>query len=240
MGGLERMFIGCMGGLAAVCVKFLGQDYFYVVQNCTNLTAEQVRAYAIGYIILTPILIFLGGLLSWASDDETKRLKLLAIAISAPALITTWAGATKPPTKPEKLPSISEKLPVMQEKLPSTSWQISISEKAYAAEQGNPESKDQSTLNSVVEGIGIFFGYGREIKKFWVVAGSHRDYEQARAQRISINNEDPSMDAFVGPPNSNGYYAVVLGQALPLEEAKDRKQKASKLKSVKDVFLSDY
>src|SRR5574341_507180 len=92
---IEKVAIGALGGLAAVCVKFLGQDYHYVVTQASNLARDRVNDLIIGYSVLTPILVFLGGLLTWASD-ETKRLKLLAIAVSAPALITTWAGGSKP------------------------------------------------------------------------------------------------------------------------------------------------
>src|SRR5215210_3442260 len=91
---VEKIVLGALGGLAAVLTKFLGQDYANIVEHASNLTDAQIESYKVGYIILTPILMFLGALVAWASD-ERKRFKLIALAIAAPALITTWAGGTK-------------------------------------------------------------------------------------------------------------------------------------------------
>nr|MBX2809554.1 hypothetical protein [Cellvibrionaceae bacterium] len=91
---LEKISIGAIGGLAAVCVKFLGQDYDFIVSQAANLTDEQLLGYKIGYSLLTPILMFLGAVIAWTSDEE-KRMKLIALAIAAPAIITTWSGGVK-------------------------------------------------------------------------------------------------------------------------------------------------
>lgn len=74
----EKISIGAIGGLAAVCVKFLGQDYNILIQQGANLSADQLFAFTIGYAVLTPILVFLGGVLAWVSD-EPNRVKLLAM-----------------------------------------------------------------------------------------------------------------------------------------------------------------
>lgn len=94
MSKIERLIIGALGGLSSVLVKFLGQDYDNLVAHAANLTDDQILSYKIGYGILTPILMFLGAFIAWVSD-ENKRIKLVALAIAAPAMITTWSGGSK-------------------------------------------------------------------------------------------------------------------------------------------------
>lgn len=95
----SSILIGALGGLAAVSVKYLGQDHSFVTQNLQLGQTANLWALLIGYIILTPILMFLGGLLACMSG-EVNRIKLLAIGVAAPALITTWAGGATPDHPP--------------------------------------------------------------------------------------------------------------------------------------------
>jgi len=95
MNNYEKAAIGAAGGFAAVAVKFLGQDFDLVVESFPAWSETKKQSLLIGYMMLTPILMFLGALIAWASE-EIKRLKLLAIAIAAPAMITTWSGGERP------------------------------------------------------------------------------------------------------------------------------------------------
>ena len=79
MSNIEKAILGALGGFSAVLIKFLGQDYANVVAHASNLTADQLLAYKIGYGLLTPILMFLGGFIAWISDEQ-KRLKIVALA----------------------------------------------------------------------------------------------------------------------------------------------------------------
>ena len=94
MSVIEKILIGACGGLCAVMVKFLGQDFDLIVQNAAILSADQILSYKIGYGILTPILMFLGAILAWVTDEK-KRIKLFAIGVAAPAIITTYSGGVK-------------------------------------------------------------------------------------------------------------------------------------------------
>jgi len=219
MRGYERAIIGGLGGLAAVCVKFLGQDYYIVAKQAANLTGSQITSYIIGYSILTPILIFLGSLLSWVSDEK-NRLKLLAIGVAAPALITTWAGGIK------------------------TDSQIALNsiviDSAYAAEvDSQTTSQERSFGSKIVDGVKIFFGVGKEIERYWVIVGSFKDRKEAQEYADLINQKRDDLNAFVGikvPPNQ--YYPVIVGHYAPLSEAKVVKEKALKLDIIKDAYLS--
>lgn len=219
MSGFERVTIGVLGGLAALLSKFLAQDYVYVVSNFTKLTDDQITSYVIGYSFLTPILLFLGGLVAGLSD-ETRKYKLLALGIAAPAIITTWAGG-------EKMGGISQAA-------------LTPVGSAYAQYVGPPEKEQQenkSVLGEVKDGIAIFFGFGREIKKYWVVVGSFKERTEAQKLADRINSESADLNAFVGLRGKE-YWPVIVGQLSPRHEALRIKEMALKLRSVTEAFLS--
>lgn len=218
----EKAVIGALGGLSAVLVKFLGQDYNLIVLNAGNLSEAQISAFQIGYGILTPILMFLGAFIAYLTD-ETKPIKIVALAIAAPAMITTWAGGAK-------------------SSLPVTAG-VSIMSSAYAFDPEEPsnttEAVNASSFEKIKQGIGIFFGYGKEPKKYWVIVGSYTDKSVAQAHADKINQEDIKMNAWVGikvPPND--YYPVIVGGYNYLSEAKLLKQSALSLSAIDGAYLS--
>jgi hypothetical protein len=92
----ERVIVGGLGGLAAVLVKYISQDHAAVVQFISTHTKAGLPLSTIvdivgGYFILAPIVIVLGAMIGWVSS-ETQRLKLFALGVSAPALITTLSS----------------------------------------------------------------------------------------------------------------------------------------------------
>src|ERR1700682_797179 len=89
-----RALWGVLGGAVAVFSKYLGQDHYWVRVMIDTREYAQIPGLIFFYVVLLVFLCFLGGVFAVASD-ETKKLKLLAIAVSAPALITTWLGGTK-------------------------------------------------------------------------------------------------------------------------------------------------
>jgi hypothetical protein len=227
MNGLEKAVLGALGGFSAVVVKFLGQDYQTVVNNLSNLTADQILNYQIAYGLLTPLLMFLGGFMAWISD-ETKRMKVVALAIAAPAMVTTWAGGQKG--------DLQASLP-----MPVSS---AYAQAVDPAKAGIPVEKpstvtQQSTLERIQSGVGVFFGYGKEPKKYWVIVGSYKDRSQAEQFAGKINAEDPSLNAWIGakvPPND--YWPVIVGTYSYLSEAKSLQQRALATQSITDAYLS--
>jgi hypothetical protein len=93
---IERVLVGGLGGLAAILVKYISQDHAAVVQFISTHTKAGLPLSAIidivgGYFILGPMVIVLGAMIGWVSS-ETQRLKLFALGVSAPALITTLSS----------------------------------------------------------------------------------------------------------------------------------------------------
>lgn len=222
----EKVLIGALGGMAAVCVKFLGQDYNTLVEHGANLSADQLFALKIGYGVLTPILIFLGSVLAWVSE-ESNRLKLLAIGVAAPALITTWSGGTK--ADGQQLVSFN------------------LLNNAYAIERDitrdAPAIKDpmirsyENWWDASVDGIKMFFGYGKDIKRYYVVVGSFKQYEQAKRHAQAVNERDSRLRARVGSKTSNDYYPVILGSSSLLSSADATRKQVNASRIVTDAYL---
>lgn len=223
----EKVIIGALGGLSAVCVKFLGQDYTLLIEQGANLSADQWFAFKVGYFILTPILIFLGAVLAWVSE-EPSRVKLLAIAIAAPAMITTWSGGVK----------TNETVSMAG---------FSVISSAHAGEQSikndeleiiDPmERTAMSWWSAGVSGIKMFFGYGKEIKSYYVVAGSFKDKGSAAKHAQAINDRDSIYRAYVGSKARNGFYPVLLGEAVTFSSANMLKKKIVGRRIIRDAYL---
>lgn len=209
-----RVAIGVLGGISAVVVKFLGQDYNLVTEQYRLLTSDMIMDLAIAYIILTPLLMFLGGVLAWVSRDANPR-QLLAIGVAAPAIITTFAGGTK-----------------------GGEFEAALLAPVTAAHAQAPvEERERTVLDRIEKGVGYFFGYGREVKNYWVVVGSFPDRDQAQKKADEINRESSDLSAFVGFQSKQGIWPVIVGYGT-YGEAKTIKEKALNLDSVDDAFLS--
>lgn len=92
-----RIVVGFLGGLSAILVRYLSQDHQTVLSFIeaynANAGVQWGGLYKIlfSYVILTPILLVLGSIIGWLAEESSK-IKLFALAVSAPALITTWAN----------------------------------------------------------------------------------------------------------------------------------------------------
>jgi hypothetical protein len=228
---VEKIIIGVFAGLAAVSVKILKQDLDYITvwyySNDPGIHAKY-EALLLSYYILVPILVFLGGLVCWAVD-ETNRLKLLALGVAAPAMITTFAGGPKSD--------------INQAGNEKAGWYEMINPVTSAFAQSSQPNSQQCPQSSLAEGAKLFFGVGQNVAsdKYWVVVGSHKNQAQAESQAAEINKQDPSMKAFVGKrAPCNEYYPVIVGDYLPRVDAEAIRKKAMKLNAVEDSYLSAF
>lgn len=227
MSQVEKIILGALGGLSAVAVKFIGQDYPTLAAHYTDLTANQLLNYKVGYGILTPILMFLGAFIAWISEEQ-KRMKLVAIAVAAPAIITTWSGGNKA----EFIASFN---------LTKSAYAQPASTSKMDAKKDIPDGKqNESSWQQIKGGVGTFFGYSKAPKKYWVIVGSFSDRTEAQRYADRINQEDSTLNAWVGvkvPPND--FYPVIVGGYSYLSEAKVLKERAQATRIVKDAYLSE-
>lgn len=231
---MEKAMLGALGGLCAVLVKFLGQDYANVVAHAGNLTADQILAYKIGYGVLTPILMFLGGFVAWISE-ERKRIKIVALAVAAPAMITTWSGG-------HSAWSDSQRVAAVQ---PAPGFIQSAYADTPAPAQNGIQPDDPDTLSAsdlytrLRNGIAIFFGHGNAPSTYSVIVGSFQDKTAAEQYADQINQQDASLHAWVGrkiPPNT--YYPVVVGGRQLLGPARDLRARALKSPVIRQAYFT--
>ena len=226
---LERIVLGLTAGFVSVLSKFMAQDYTYIVDNAMNLTADQILSYKVGYGILTPILMIMGGFIAWVSE-ENSRIKVVALAISAPALITTWAGGTKATSTVSLndlvVPSVyaqQTNAPVQQEIIDPNTVQ------------------EEPLLTRIQKGIGIFFGFGKEPIKYKVVVGSYTEKKKAEEQLAKIKEENPKIDANLIEKKSSGEvsYIITIGEYNYLSEANQIRAKALDMQAITEAHLSE-
>ncbi len=94
----ERVLVGALGGLCAVLVKYISQDHGAVASFISTHTKAGLPLSSIidivgGYFILAPLIIILGGIIGWVSA-ENQKIKLFALGVSAPALVTTFSSGS--------------------------------------------------------------------------------------------------------------------------------------------------
>lgn len=81
--------------------------------------------------------------------------------------------------------------------------------------------------------------------RYWVIVGSYTDKSVAEAHAKRINNEDSSLNAFVGKRMpENPYYPVIVGDYVPRQLADELVDTALRLKSIRAYgsapYISDY
>jgi hypothetical protein len=203
---------GSLGGAAASLAQFIGGSSVEFAEHL--LKGELVDAMNVLGIFLfaTFLLMCLGGLVGYFLQSKTQSRWMLFLSGATATAIGTMA------------------LPVLKPLLRKVD--IAPISVAYAAEDSSCE-RDKT----FVTGLKDFFGLNDP--RFHVVVGSFKRREDAAALVAKINAEDPSFGAFVGiPAPCNPHSAVVVSQPLTLSEAKKVQERARKLNSVDDAFLS--
>jgi hypothetical protein len=96
-------------------------------------------------------------------------------------------------------------------------------------------------VEAIQKGVQSFFGAGKGEQRYWVVAASFRNKNEADAKATEINAESPAMKAFVGNRMpGNEFYPVIVGEYLPQAEADRLRIEAERLRSAAGVYLSAY
>lgn len=228
---LYRIAVGGLGGIAAACVKYLSQHQEKVLFLFENDQMPKALPILYALLILAAVLFFLGGLIGWVSN-ETNGLKLLALGISAPALFTTWSAPQEKPTSGEV-----DKV--------KTESRLELIQPVHAAASSAPAMLISAAGDShgltVLDGIKEVLGWETISLNYWVVAGSYLSKEVAEKRAKEINDEDPTMKAFVGKQRpGNKYFPVIVGEFTSRDEAEKLLARALKLESVAKAYLSDY
>jgi len=233
MNNLQRLLVGGLGGLAAVLVRYLSRDHdtvLLLIESDIPLAAKEFRKLWAGYLVFTPIMILLGAMIGWISE-ETHKVKLFALGVSAPALITTYSAA-----QPEK----------------RVAFEPGFISYAYANPSGqryDSEIKARSSEILISEENNFplklaqlreFFG-NSDSPVYLVQVGSFIDKTKANQLAARINKEGTSIRAFVSELGSSGgvMYRVLVAQGLSLRDALLVRRNLQASGIVKDAFLKD-
>jgi len=93
MTGVSRIFAGILGGFAASLSKILALDVNHIAEFLFKNTGdiETYNQIIVNAYVFTPVLMALGGIIAWASQED-NRMKALAIGCAAPALMAPWTN----------------------------------------------------------------------------------------------------------------------------------------------------
>ena len=190
MNGINRAIVGGLGGLAAWLSKLLALDIAMLGQLVDQQLWVQAAELKVNIYIFLPVLIFLGSLIAWMTEEK-ERFKLFAIGVSAPAILAPWLAKA----------SISEMAMIDR---------MSIVSPAYAG------AVSQDPRGAFSDGFKVLLGI-TEIpnpaeERYWVIIGSHVDLDRAFLQADDVNRNYPQLKAFVGNrAPGNPFFPVVLG-----------------------------
>ena len=215
-----RLLRGVLGGVVAVGSKYIAQDHYWVRVLIDTREYDQIPGLIYFYSVLLFVLCLIGGVFAVASE-ENKKMKLLAIAVSAPALITTWLGGAR-----------------------ADASAFTNGSRAALISQALADDGTRPNNSAFWQGFLLPLGYGKDDSRYRVVVGSFTNRTEAALLAEKIKKENPSLTVFVGEPQpSNPYSPVIVGGYLPYPEASKLKESISGLSSVKDVkdiYLSPY
>ena len=241
-----RIVIGALGGFAALCTKFLAHDQTLFNEYLDSSNMQALWGLAIAYLIVGLIVMFLGGLLAWATEDERSHMKLLAIGVAAPALVTTWAGAAAPDRARPPVHAVIQTAPAA---LPAAAGWLFISPAMAADGTAAP-----GTGVSIKQGLRSFFGLRPDddpsdvrvpaappAQRYWVAVGSFDNHQSAAVLANRLNGLDPALHAFVGKPRPNSATVpVIVGDYAGVDQANALLQKVQREAGVSDGFLDPY
>ncbi|MEQ8335235.1 SPOR domain-containing protein [Nisaea sp.] len=231
-----RIAIGAMSGIIAAIVKFYGAEFNDLFgRHALPNAGLLINTVLISYLFLAIILATIGSFCAFLNSDETSKVKLVAIAMSAPAVFNSYYSGGFENSNTQKNVE-SGYIEFNNEKNLSL---IDIFSIKYAiADTG--QIKDYSKRNRI-DDLASGFSYILRIgeRKCWIVVGSLKKYDDAVRFSEKIQEKDPKLGSFVGI-KSNGFYPVLIGGFLPETEAKYLLSRASKIPLISNQkpFLS--
>lgn len=227
--GTKRFFIGGLGGLAPVFALLLAVD---LEKNLVGTNTLQVAGYGLRVMALFAI----GGFIAWLHDSEDKPFKLFEIGVGAPALLAglITTKSILPDQQPREAGRNTSAVPEL----------LFLAGRAHAQDpprQPLPVEPVKAFSLPRAEGADAFWQglLGAQPKNvYYVIAGSHLKYEDARKQADDVNARFPQFKAEVyAPYGGNLYYGVVIGALLPRADAKAVQTDAVRAGLPKDTYL---
>lgn len=217
--------MGALAGLVASVVKYWSHDHAKVVAWIDRQQMDQIFNFSVGYCLGLAVLVFLGAISAWIVKENDFR-KMFWVGLSAPALFA--AG----------IPAQQQVNPIVKSSAFFSPISVAEAQPAAMRADAPPPCVGDSAFT---KGWKTFWGVQPEQSDtFTVVAGSFTDFSTAQAKARQLNDANNlGMKARVGPRAcSSAYYPVIIGDALPADEARKVLAKVIKATGVEDAYLS--
>lgn len=229
-----RMIIGGIGGIAPLIISLLVVDVVALVNDLALMDA-------IGLAVRCLVLIFIGAMVGYLHNSEYEPFKVFQLGIAAPALLTTAINGYSV-VGPSA--GLKEMKTSAYQSIPDKRFSMNFISSAHAEEpefRGKFINRNAFKQPKVTNFERFMHGLiGKRISSkgddWYVITGSHRDYEQAREQILQINTKQYAGKIY-RPGNDSDFYAVAIGANLTLAEAKKLRQRAIRKGLPKDTYL---
>lgn len=229
-----RIIIGGIGGIAPLIISLLVVDLKSLVNDLAMMDA-------VGLGVRCLVLIFIGAMVGYLHNLEHEPFKVFQLGIAAPALLTTAINGY---SIVGPAATLKEMKTTSYQTEPVNRFALSLISSAHATEpklRGKYINRNAFKQPKVSNMERFMHGLiGKRISSkgddWYVITGSHRSYDKAREQILTINKK--RFAGKVYQPNfGSEFYAVAIGANLNLDEAQKLKDKAIRKGLPKDTYL---
>lgn len=230
----NRIIIGGIGGIAPLIISLL-------VVDLNSLISDLAMMDAIGLTVRCLVLIFVGAMVGYLHNSEHEPFKVFQLGIAAPALLTTAINGYSVIGPAATLKEIKGTAYYSES---VDRFALSFISSAHAEEPQlrgkfiNRNAFKQAKISNVERFMRGLIGKRVSSKgdDWFVITGSHKNYEQALSQIQKINKKKFAGKVY-RPNFDSGYFAVAIGANLSLDEAQRLKEKAIRKGLPKDTYL---
>lgn len=230
----SRIIIGGIGGIAPLIISLL-------VVDLKSLLSDMATMDAIGLGVRVLVLIFIGSMVGYLHNSEQEPFKVFQLGIAAPALLTTAINGY---SVVGPAATLKEMKTTAYQSEPDRRFSLSLISTAHAEEpklRGKFINRNAfkepkiSNMERFMRGL-----IGKRVNSkgddWFVITGSHRNYDKAREQILDINKKKFAGKVY-RPNFDSEYFAVAIGANLNLDEAQKLKEKALRKGLPKDTYL---
>lgn len=230
----SRIIIGGIGGIAPLVISLL-------VVDLSTLLNDLALMDVIGLTVRCLVLISIGATVGYLHHTEYEPLKVFQLGIAAPALLATAINGY---SVVGPAGTLKEMKTSAYESSPATRFSLSVISPAHAEEPKlrgkfiNREAFKEPKITNVERFMRGLIGKRITSKgdDWFVIIGSHKDFDQARQQILDINARRYAGKIYQ-PNLGSDYYAVAIGANLNLDEAKALRRQAIRKGLPKDTYL---
>lgn len=229
-----RIIIGGIGGIAPLIISLL-------VVDLKSLIGDLAMMDAVGLVVRCLVLIFVGAMVGYLHNSEHEPFKVFQLGIAAPALLTTAINGYSvigPNATLKEMKTSAYQTEQVEH------FAFNLIPSAHAAEpefrgkfinRGAFKDPKISNVERFMRGL-IGKRVSTEGDDWFVITGSHPDYDKAREQILEINKKQFAGKVYQ-PNFGSKYYAVAIGANLSLDEAQQLKDQAISKGLPKDTYL---